>query len=877
MVTVIDKRRRKKKRSVRPNPKSTPKEIAGSHGHRPHGPSILWPALYEHLRRKGKTKAAAAAISNAGWKKKRMGIPTNTPLSLRGIAKAGKGCRRYKKGKNGMCRNCRMSAAAHDVVKSGPEEGAYDNPVGDDRKKGKKTDKKKKKPMDPWTEAGIVNPQSPALASKLGVASASDLKDGVEKTVVKKSEPVEKVRRVRTPAGVRRFGVPIGTPIKAGKGTKAAVRALRTVDSDKSMKPGKTPKKGGKKTPGVDGNMPGTSARSRAAARSRYNLRPSRGGGKGRTAAVERLAQQGKPGVGRKKTKTRRAGVDQDPSVRPGRTKSKGGKPTPGVDGDAPLTKAKADILAKVGEAHHKYETEDLKGVRDEQWAEWYAEKALEAGIADDWQTKPSVEQLAASMRQITDEQAEADDDDPWKDLPWNEYMARDLQSQYKKVGGSGKEPELAGEGGDDELHGVGVSDKMAVADKPGETEAEKNDRIFTTDRETYDPIDKCHQAAQTFRQEHGLPEPDYGEDGLLGIPTTPERAHAVASYFLNRPFESLSEDEQREVREAYDDLVRQVQEQMKALEASGCKVEYLTKEQIIERGLDPDGENPYPTAQDQARDIRENNRLMIASLVSWPGSYHPILDSTQGGAYDQFRAVHDFFGHAGVGTGFDRHGEFEAWLEHLSMFTGKGRLAASSELHGENSTLVVTGKSAPHNAVLLPEEVANPFDSDGKFKGTEWRDNLSLLGVDPSAEDAIGKGEVIKFDEEQQIVYGWAYVAKDAKGRVVVDKSGEYMDSPEDLENMAYGFVMKSRKGDSDHDMITKSHLVESVVFTPEKIKKMGIPDGTVPMGWWVGFKVEDAEVWKGVKSGKYGSFSIYGKGKRMKTDQDPRLATVG
>lgn len=54
----------------RPNPKSTPKEIVGSHGHRSHGPSILWPAMYEHLRRKGMSKAKAAAISNHAWNRK---------------------------------------------------------------------------------------------------------------------------------------------------------------------------------------------------------------------------------------------------------------------------------------------------------------------------------------------------------------------------------------------------------------------------------------------------------------------------------------------------------------------------------------------------------------------------------------------------------------------------------------------------------------------------------------------------------------------------------------------------------------------------------------------------------------------------------------
>lgn len=72
-----------------PNPKSTPKEIHGRHGHKPHGKSIYWPALYEHLRAKGYSKAKAAAISNAAWKKKRVGLATNTPTSVRGVVKSG--------------------------------------------------------------------------------------------------------------------------------------------------------------------------------------------------------------------------------------------------------------------------------------------------------------------------------------------------------------------------------------------------------------------------------------------------------------------------------------------------------------------------------------------------------------------------------------------------------------------------------------------------------------------------------------------------------------------------------------------------------------------------------------------------------------------
>ena len=70
-----------------PNKKSSAKEIVGHHAHKPHGPSILWPALYEHLRAKGMSKEKAARISNAGWNKKKLGVATNTPTSIRGIVK----------------------------------------------------------------------------------------------------------------------------------------------------------------------------------------------------------------------------------------------------------------------------------------------------------------------------------------------------------------------------------------------------------------------------------------------------------------------------------------------------------------------------------------------------------------------------------------------------------------------------------------------------------------------------------------------------------------------------------------------------------------------------------------------------------------------
>jgi len=57
---------------------------------------------------------------------------------------------------------------------------------------------------------------------------------------------------------------------------------------------------------------------------------------------------------------------------------------------------------------------------------------------------------------------------------------------------------------------------------------------------------------------------------------------------------------------------------------------------------------------------------------------------------------------------------------------------------------------------------------------------------------------------------------------------------------------------------------LVESMIFTIEKQEALGIPEGVLPIGWWVGFKISDAETWSDIKSGKLNAFSIGGKALR-------------
>lgn len=141
---------------------------------------------------------------------------------------------------------------------------------------------------------------------------------------------------------------------------------------------------------------------------------------------------------------------------------------------------------------------------------------------------------------------------------------------------------------------------------------------------------------------------------------------------------------------------------------------------------------------------------------------------------------------------------------------------------------------------------------------------------------DVVWAGEFEKFDEDKRLVFGWASVVE-VNGSPVVDKQGDYI-HPDDLENASYEYVIKSRVGGDMHSRdgdipLKVSDLVESVVVTPEKLRHMGIPDHvakSMPVGWWVGFKVHSDKHWDMVKKRARGGFSIHGRGKRVAMSMD-------
>lgn len=227
------------------------------------------------------------------------------------------------------------------------------------------------------------------------------------------------------------------------------------------------------------------------------------------------------------------------------------------------------------------------------------------------------------------------------------------------------------------------------VADLPPQLQS---DVLFKT-REVYPPSKFIADGIDRWQTEHGLPPLP---DNLIDTPVDLEEADDVARFFEGAP--DMSDDP--DVRAAYEDFKAQSAEQW----------DFMTRPES-EGGMGitvdfTDQVDPYATAEEQRNDLEQNHHLTIQSGLG--GDHSGTMTQEE---YDRFRAVHDVFGHAGIGSGFDRHGEYEAWLVHAAMYRGQGRRAMSTEYHGVNSAMWTGAPGSPGTgkSVLLPDEFGEP------------------------------------------------------------------------------------------------------------------------------------------------------------------------
>lgn len=231
-------------------------------------------------------------------------------------------------------------------------------------------------------------------------------------------------------------------------------------------------------------------------------------------------------------------------------------------------------------------------------------------------------------------------------------------------------------------------------------------------------PHEEIRAAARAHAEKRGLPyepHPEY-------VRADPERGKGIA-----KAYEAMKHaPDDPAVKKAYRALIDETKEQYEAIKKMGVKIE------VIEPGMP----NPYPNgSRDMMADIR-NKHLWVFPTESGFGTgiakNHPLLEKAgekigerELVANDIFRIVHDVFGHAKEGVGFGAHGEENAWLAHMKMYSPEARKAMTSETRGQNSWVNFGPKGeanrlnpaetvyAEQKAGLLPDWVLDQMGSE--------------------------------------------------------------------------------------------------------------------------------------------------------------------
>lgn len=156
-----------------------------------------------------------------------------------------------------------------------------------------------------------------------------------------------------------------------------------------------------------------------------------------------------------------------------------------------------------------------------------------------------------------------------------------------------------------------------------------------------------------------------------------------------------------------------------------------------------------------------------------------------------------------------------------------------------------------------------DPMQDGLTFRFVKGRPDIPL--DDPVLNNLLNKEGTVG---NSNLAFGWANITVDEQGELPEDFDGDMIPTGV-LEAASYSFALSKGFCNQEHRWGTEcGYLIECMMFTKEKMQAMGIPDGTIPEGMWVGFYIPDDDVYAKVKSGEYRMFSIEGYGRRVCID---------
>jgi len=120
---------------------------------------------------------------------------------------------------------------------------------------------------------------------------------------------------------------------------------------------------------------------------------------------------------------------------------------------------------------------------------------------------------------------------------------------------------------------------------------------------------------------------------------------------------------------------------------------------------------------------------------------------------------------------------------------------------------------------------------------------------------------KIIKIDEDQRIIYGWASVTT-YKGELIVDLQGDVIKT-DTLHKSINEFMKGVRVGKLNHSGEQVGQIVHSFPMSKDICEALGIQSDKE--GWITGYHVTDDTLWEKVKSGDYAEFSIGGRAQKQ------------
>ena len=227
-------------------------------------------------------------------------------------------------------------------------------------------------------------------------------------------------------------------------------------------------------------------------------------------------------------------------------------------------------------------------------------------------------------------------------------------------------------------------------------------------------------------------------QDWQATVAVEPEKRVRTSKAYEDMPLLNLTP----EVKASWDSAEVEIKKQFKQLtEKDGIKIKFVD-------------EDPYTSFLDMHRSVSRTGVLKILRTASTGG--HPYWSNETN---DMFRAVHDAYGHLGVGRGFDRHGEEAAFQAHKSMFPESAHAALATELRAQNQFMIHNGSFGPQKVGFLPIELQKL-----------WRYIIKKMSFSTS-------DVVITSDEENMYALGGTHHA--SNGRNFVITKGESAGHP--------------------------------------------------------------------------------------------------